>query len=116
MPTGRDALRADARAIEALHALADHCSGLAFSQEASECAQGCLKALSDQSDGSDGSHASRQYPLHWSDPMRDIYNYKHIMVSYQWDVQQTIKRIVGSLSGRGYHVWTPLSVQYSHPY
>ena len=29
-------------------------------------------------------------------------------VSYQWDVQQTVERIVAELQGRGYAVWLDL--------
>ena len=32
----------------------------------------------------------------------------HLMVSYQWDVQSTIERIVRSLEARGYDVWFDL--------
>ena len=30
---------------------------------------------------------------------------KHLMVSYQWDVQEAVVRIVGSLKLRGFAVW-----------
>ena len=30
---------------------------------------------------------------------------KHVMVSYQWDVQEAVLRIVGSLKQRSFAVW-----------
>ena len=33
---------------------------------------------------------------------------KHLMISYQWDVQQTVLRIVASLKQRGFAVWFDL--------
>ena len=34
--------------------------------------------------------------------------HKHVMVSYQWDVQEAVVRIVGSLKQRGFAVWFDL--------
>jgi hypothetical protein len=31
--------------------------------------------------------------------------YRHIMVSYQWNVQEVVKRIVNELQLRGYRTW-----------
>ena len=30
---------------------------------------------------------------------------KHVMVSYQWDHQATVRRIVNELQARGYRTW-----------
>jgi TPP-dependent pyruvate/acetoin dehydrogenase alpha subunit len=34
---------------------------------------------------------------------------KHIMLSYQWDKQATVKRLNDSLIGRGYVTWFDLT-------
>jgi hypothetical protein len=92
--SGAQLLRHHSAAMDALRALA---GGKAFTPEAKTSANGALMAVEGLSgrvrepepagggiyDGSDG----------------------HIMVSYQWDYQKTIERVVRSLQKRGYTTW-----------
>jgi len=80
-------------AMEALRALAD---GQALTEEAKQYAYGAVIAVEGRADEPepqpDGAEESGD----------------HLMVSYQWDVQSTIERIVRSLEARGYDVWFDL--------
>ena len=80
-------LRQDPSVIPALQVVAE--AGL--SAEARQFAQAALLALSDKE-----MHA-------------DVEGEKHIMLSYQWDKQATVKRINESLIGRGYVTWFDLT-------
>ena len=82
-----EALRQDPSVVPALEAVAE--AGL--SAEARRFAQAALLALSDKE-----MHA-------------DAEGEKHIMLSYQWDKQATVKRINESLIGRGYVTWFDLT-------
>ena len=82
----REVLRKDLSVIPALEAVAE--AGL--SAEARQFAQAALLALSD-----------KELHLH-------VDGQKHIMLSYQWDQQQTIERLNESLIGRGFLTWFDL--------
>jgi hypothetical protein len=84
----REPLRQDPSVIPALELVAE--SGL--SAEARQYAQAALLALSDKE-----LHAD------------DVEGQKHIMLSYQWDKQATVKRMNESLIGRGYVTWFDLT-------
>jgi len=86
-PPGREALRRDPAVTKALEAVAE--TGL--TPQAREFAQTALMTLSDKelqlcSEGQ-----------------------QHVMLSYQWDVQPTIKRVDESLQRRGYETWLDLT-------
>ena len=87
----REALRQDLTVAPALHAVAE--SGL--SAEARRFAQAALLALSDkkQPEMTVASEGEQQ----------------HIMLSYQWDKQATVKRLNDSLISRGYVTWFDLT-------
>ena len=88
---GRDMLAKEAGAIEALQTLAD---GQALTETAKQYAYGAVIALEGQIDG-------------LAKPANEESG-GHLMVSYQWDVQVTIERLVRSLQARGYDVWFDL--------
>ena len=92
-PPGRDALLQDPSVTEALRELVD--KGL--TDEAKECAAGALQALGiwERAEHVVVDEGSR-----------------HIMMSYQWDVQETVKRIVAELETRGYLLWFDLNNMY----
>ena len=84
-------LSGEAAALEALHALVD---GQALSEQARVSAHGALIAIEGRP--------------HEPEPEREGGEERssgHVMVSYQWDVQKTIERIVRSMQARGYDVW-----------
>ena len=83
----REPLRQDPSVIPALEAVAE--AGL--SAEARQYAQAALLALSDKQ-----MHA-------------EVEGQKHIMLSYQWLSQATVKRINESLISRGYVTWFDLT-------
>ena len=75
-------LQKDAAVIDSLRTLKDK----ALTEEASRFAEGALMALLPEE-----AAASRAVD---TDAL-------HVMMSYQWDVQQTVERIVAELQGRG---------------
>ena len=79
---GREMLQKDAAVIDSLRTLKDK----ALTEEASRFAEGALMALLPEE-----AAASRAVD---TDAL-------HVMMSYQWDVQQTVERIVAELQGRG---------------
>ncbi len=87
---GRDMLAKEGGVMEALHALAD---GQGLTEMAQQYASGAMMALE--------RRTGELLPV--SDESGG-----HLMVSYQWDVQKTIARIVRSLQARGYDVWFDL--------
>jgi len=86
----REPLRQDPSVIAALEAVAE--SGL--SPEGRRFAQAALLALSDEKKPEGGKPEGEQ---------------KHVMLSYQWDYQATVKRINDSLICRGYLTWFDLT-------
>ncbi len=87
---GRDMLDKEGGVMEALHALAD---GQGLTEAAQQYASGAMIALEGRTD--------EMLPV-------DEESGGHLMVSYQWDVQKTIERVVRSLQARGYDVWFDL--------
>ena len=83
----REALRQDPSVIKALEVVAE--AGL--SAEARRFAQAALLALSDK----------EMHVL--------VDSQQHVMLSYQWNKQATVKRINESLIGRGYVTWFDLT-------
>lgn len=86
-PPGRQALLTEASVIPALQEVA--ATGL--TEQARGHAQAALLALSDE-----------------ALQMRSE-GQKHVMLSYQWDVQATIQRLDESLKRRGYVTWFDLT-------
>jgi hypothetical protein len=87
-PEGREALLRQGSAVtEALQAVAE--AGL--TQESREHASAALMAMSD-----------RELQL-------TTEGQKHIMISYNWNVQSTIARVNDSLLARGYATWFDLT-------
>jgi hypothetical protein len=83
---GRAALLRDPAAAEALQRVAAE----GWEEEARMHAQAALAALSDRRpDAAHGRAAGS----------------KHVIVSYQWDVQGLVRRIVNELQARGYRTW-----------
>eukprot|EP01052_Picozoa_sp_SAG31_P038851 SAG31_NODE_5268_length_2641_cov_1.748230_3_plen_138_part_00 len=64
-----------------------------WEQEARMHAEAALAALVD----------CQRNPEHAQDPGQ-----KHIMVSYQWNVQEVVRRIVSELQARGFRTWFDL--------
>ena len=85
-PPALSVLRADARIIKALDVLVD----TALSEGAKDCARGALIQL------------CPERTKHLAPSTEQA---KHIMISYQWDSQKTIARIVAELQARGFLVW-----------
>ena len=83
----REPLRQDPSVLPALESVAE--SGL--SAEARQFAQAALLSLSDEK-------------LHVVEDEQE-----HVMLSYQWDNQTTVKRINDSLIKRGYATWFDLT-------
>jgi hypothetical protein len=83
----REPLRQDPSVIKALEVVAE--AGL--SAEARRFAQAALLALSDK----------EMHVL--------VDSQQHVMLSYQWNKQATVKRINESLIGRGYVTWFDLT-------
>ena len=88
-PPGREALLKDPTVTPALHQVAAE----GWREESQHHAQAALAALADRSsvqrDANDKTNA----------------NEKHVMLSYQWDVQPVAKRIVHELQVRRYRTW-----------
>ena len=92
-PTGREALLQDPTAAEALQQVVAE----GWTKEARLSAESALAALSDrQPDAGGREHRAEG-------------GQKHVMISYQWDVQETAKRIVAELEMRGYLLWFDLN-------
>jgi hypothetical protein len=98
VPAGCEALRANPAVVEALDALAEH----GWTDQARQSASATLFELcperintmhSEQIGGRDGPGAK----------------HGHVMISYQWDAQITILRLVNSLEQRKYAVWFDLN-------
>ena len=87
-PPGRDALLENPNVAEALQQVAVE----GWTEEARLHAESALAALKPPEEHSEQVESGD----------------KHVMVSYQWDVQRTIERIVRSLEARGYDVWFDL--------
>ena len=87
----REALRQDRSVIPALEAVAE--AGL--SAEARKFADAALLALSDKKPD--------------IDTVLDDGEQLHLMLSYQWDKQATVKRLNDSLISRGYVTWFDLT-------
>ena len=85
-------LSGEAAALEALHALVD---GQAMSEQARVSAHGALIAIEGRPHEPESEHEGGG----------EESSSGHVMVSYQWDVQKTIERIVRSMQARGYDVW-----------
>ena len=84
---GREVLLADPSVCAALQEVADR----GMCEESREHAKAALLALSDTE-------------LH-----ADTEGQRHVMISYQWDVQSIIQRVDGSLKRRGYLTWFDLT-------
>ena len=87
----REALRQDPSVIPALKAVAE----VGLSAEARKFADAALLALSD-----------KKPDMHRIDMDGEQ---QHLMLSYQWDKQATVKRLNDSLIGRGYVTWFDLT-------
>ena len=87
----REALRQDPSVIPALKAVAE----VGLSAEARKFADAALLALSDKKPD--------------IDMVLDDGEQQHLMLSYQWDKQATMKRLNESLIGRGYATWFDLT-------
>ena len=85
----REALRQDPSVISAMESVAE----VGLSAVARQFAQAALLALNDKE-----MHVN----VHVDDQ-------RHVMLSYQWDKQATVKRLNDSLIGRGYVTWFDLS-------
>ena len=90
-PHGRQLLESNHAVIEALHALAD---GKAFTEAAQISANGALMAL-------EGRVREPEPAREGDEAEADL----HLMMSYQWDHQRVIERVVRSLQTRGHLVW-----------
>jgi hypothetical protein len=84
-PPGREALLADPSVCKALRQVAAE----GWSEEARQHAESALLAMSD-----------RQPDAHHTQ-----HDHTHIMVSYQWSVQEVVSRVVHELKARGYRTW-----------
>eukprot|EP01047_Picozoa_sp_COSAG01_P042494 COSAG01_NODE_3714_length_5769_cov_15.948501_2_plen_1619_part_01 len=91
-PIGAEPLRAHDGAMEALRRLASPTSGAAKSERARQSASGALFELEEE---------TRKAVL-LADRAASI---DHIMLSYNWDHQDVIKRVHASLVRRGYTTW-----------
>ena len=83
-PDGREALLRDGSVVDALQAVRDQ----GLSDQSKEIVANALLSLSDE-----------------PPPVPAAEEGEHIMMSYQWDVQPAIKRLVANLQLRGYSVW-----------
>ena len=81
----REALQRDLAVIDALRTLA----GKAMTEKAKRSAEGALMALDPQE-----VHHREVDP-----------SSRHVMMSYQWDVQNVVTRVVSELQHRGYNIW-----------
>jgi hypothetical protein len=94
---GREMLQQLPEVHEALRTLVDK----AWTDEARSNAEGALMALSVGEPDSGHQSAGRSQP----DAAAST---KHVMLSYQWDQQPTVKRIVNDLRVREYETWFDL--------
>ena len=95
-PPGKEALLQNSAVVPAMESLATVSSegSVGLSEEAREFARGVLLGLQGSGSGSSsGSGSGSEVAC------------RHIMLSYQWDVQQTIARLNNSLKARGYSTW-----------
>ena len=92
---GRQILTVDEPVMHALQLIAAEggSGGRALSAVAQESARNALSAIEGQ---------LTELPPHEPD---DDSSARHIMCSYQWDVQAVVKRVVSSLQQRQYSVW-----------
>ncbi len=86
-PPGREALQRDPVVAEALQQVAAE----GWTQEARQFAKTALLAMSDRQPEAIQVHQN--------------HDHKHIMLSYQWDVQVVVRRVVSELQVRGYRTW-----------
>jgi hypothetical protein len=96
-PPGCEALRAAPSVVGALEELVKS----AWSDEAKECARGALMQLTDRQHESVAAAAGAAAAAAAAAPL-------HVMMSYQWDCQATVERIVADLQSKGYNVWLDL--------
>ena len=116
----RQMLLHNTTALDALHLLAaatNSCEGVR------QAARGALMAVEGRSGGS--SMGGRDRELEAVEAQletaaatvgdgRSIVVTKHVMMSYQWDVQTVIKKIVQGLRKKGYKVWLDLLYSYGY--
>eukprot|EP01048_Picozoa_sp_COSAG05_P016663 COSAG05_NODE_2177_length_3435_cov_2.162170_3_plen_156_part_00 len=115
----RQMLLQNTAALDALHLLAtatNSCEGVR------QAARGALMAVEGRSGGS-SIHMGRDRELEAVEAQletvaatvgRSIVVAKHVMMSYQWDVQTVIKKIVQGLRKKGYKVWLDLLYSDGH--
>ena len=84
---GRAALLQDPSVSEALQQVAAE----GWTAEARAFAESALLAMSDRQPEADQAQQS--------------HDHRHIMLSYQWDVQAVVRCIVSELQARGYRTW-----------
>jgi hypothetical protein len=97
---GAKALRAHAGAIDALRELVD----CGMTKESRECAASALFEVDEEQ----RAKSRKATPVDRDvsdDSMRAAKPPPHVMASYNWDHQDVILRVVGSLQSRGYLVW-----------
>lgn len=85
-PRGREALLHDPTVAEALQQVV----AAGWTDEARLSAESALLAMSDRQP-EDHEHRDEAQ--------------LHVMLSYQWDVQEVVKHIVNELQARGYRTW-----------
>ena len=115
---GRALLERDMATQAALRALADDTSAAALTEQARVSANGVLMAIEKGGGGGAASSTNMGPP-----PKRSacagarasvdgnpaaVGQHGHIFMSYQWDVQVTIQRVVRSLQARRYTCWFDL--------
>jgi hypothetical protein len=86
-PPGREALLQDPTVAASLEQVAAE----GWEEAARSHAQAALAALSD-----------RQPDVGYAE---QAHEHKHVMLSYQWDSQLVVRRIVNELQARGYMTW-----------
>ncbi len=89
-PPGREALLRDPTVAEALRQVAAE----GWTQESQNFAESALLAMSDRQPDADQEHRTADQ--------------EHVMLSYQWDVQEVVRRVVNELQFRGYQTWFDL--------
>eukprot|EP01048_Picozoa_sp_COSAG05_P005418 COSAG05_NODE_321_length_11453_cov_62.107539_2_plen_2300_part_00 len=96
---GKATLRAHEKVVVALHKLDSEAGGASMSDEARKYTSGALFELDEAVRQTVKSKASTQTGRHDGDVI------EHVMLSYNWDHQPTIKRINTALKRRDYAVW-----------
>ena len=91
--SGRECLLQDPSVAEALQQVAAE----GWEEEARNFAEAALLAMSDRQPDAGHRHAQQ-------DP-EDKRRAAHVMLSYQWSCQSTVRRIVNELRIRGYLTW-----------